>query len=115
MKLKKKVNIGSSSVHYSPVSNGYNQNDVKVRLPNFTINNLNGDVANWPSFWDHYDSAIHQKQIISGIDKFTYLKSYLFDSAYTVISALTLTSENYKKAIDLLRQRYANPQVLVHI
>ena len=34
------------------------------------------------------------------------------DSANTVISGLTLTSENYKEAIDLLRQQYSNPQVL---
>ena len=56
---------------------------------------------------------IHQKQNTSDIDKFTYLKSYLCDSANSVISGLTLTSENYKEAIDLLRQRYANPQVLI--
>ena len=30
-----------------------------------------------------------------------------------MISGLTLTSENYKEAMDLLRQRYANPQVLI--
>ena len=58
-------------------------------------------------------SMIHQKQNTSDIDKFTYLKSYLCDSANSVISGLTLTSENYKEAIDLLRQRYANPQVLI--
>ena len=81
----------------------------------FSCQNLpfNGDVANWPSFWDQYDSAIHQKQNISDIDKFTYLKSYLCDSANSVISGLTLTSENYKEAIDFLRQRYVNPQVLI--
>ena len=87
----KKVNIGSSSVHSSSISNGHNQNDVKVRLPKLTVKKFNGDVANWPSFWDQYDSAIHQKQNISNIDKFTYLKSYLCDSANSVISGLTLT------------------------
>ena len=30
-----------------------------------------------------------------------------------MISGLTLTSENYKEAVYLLRQRYANPQVLI--
>ena len=34
-------------------------------------------------------------------------------TANSVISGLSLTSENYEKAIDLLRQRYANPQVLI--
>ena len=43
-----------------------------------------------------------------------YLKSDLCDSADSVISGLALTSENYyKEAIDLLRQRYVNPQVLI--
>ena len=45
--------------------------------------------------------------------KFTYLKLYLCDSANSVISGLTLTSENYKEAINLLRQRYVNPQVKI--
>ena len=53
------------------------------------------------------------KQNISDIDKFTYLKLYLCYSANSVISVLTLTSENYKETIDLLRQWYANPQVLI--
>ena len=35
------------------------------------------------------------KQNISDIDKFTYLKLYLCYSANSVISVLTLTSENY--------------------
>ena len=35
------------------------------------------------------------------------------DSANSVISGLTLTSENYEETIDLLRQRYTNPQALI--
>ena len=104
----KKVNIGSSSVHSSSISNGHEQNDVKVRFPKLTIKKFNGVTGNWPSFWDQYDSAIHQKQNISDIDKFTYVKSYLRDSANSVISGLTLTSENYKDAIDLLRRQSTN-------
>ena len=45
----KKANIRSSLVHYSPISNGDDQNNVKVRLPKLTIN--------WPSSWGQYDSA----------------------------------------------------------
>ena len=86
---------------------------MKVRLQKLTISKFNRDFANWPSLWDQYESAIHQKQNISGIDKFRCLKLYLCDSVNPVISGLTLTSENYKEAVYLLRQRYANPQVLI--
>ena len=88
----------SLSVHSSSISNGHNQNAVKVCFPKLTIKKFYGDVANWPRFWDQYDSAIYQIQHISDIDKFTFLKSYLCDSANSVISGLTLTSENYKEA-----------------
>ena len=46
----KKVNIGSSSVHSSSISNGHEQNDVKVRFPKLTIKKFNGVAGNWPSF-----------------------------------------------------------------
>ena len=67
----KKLNIGSSSFHSSSISIGHNQNDVKTRFPKLAITKFNGDVTYWTSFWDQYDSAIHQKQNISDIDKFT--------------------------------------------
>ena len=89
----KKFGIGSSSVQSLSISNGHNQNDVKVRLPKLNIKKFHEDVLNCPSFWDQCDSAIHQKQNIIDIDKFTHLKSYLRDSANSVTSALTLTSE----------------------
>ena len=38
----KKVNIGSSSVHSSSISNRDDQSDVKVRLPKLTIKKIQG-------------------------------------------------------------------------
>ena len=68
------IDIGSLSVHSLSISNGHNQNDVQVRFLKLIIKKFNGDIVNCPSFWDQYDSAIHQKQNINDIDKFTYIK-----------------------------------------
>ena len=87
--------------------------DIKVRLPKLEINKFNGNILEWPSFWDQFSSAIHKKENISNIDKFTYLKSFLCDSANHTISGLMLTLENYCQAIELLIRRYANPQALI--
>ena len=57
--------------------------------------------------------AIHGNETIAEIDKFTYLKSFLSNSALSAICALSLNSTNYKEAIDILQQRYGNPQVLI--
>ena len=42
------------------------------------------------------------------------MKSFLCDSAKLTISGLSLSSENYKEAIDLLKQCYGNTQVLIN-
>ena len=105
--------IESSLVHSSSISNGHKQNDVKFACQNLPSKSSTGMSQIGLAFGTRYDSAIHPKQNISDIDKFTNLKSCLCDSTNSVISGLTLTSENYKEAIDLLRQRYANPQVLI--
>ena len=42
------------------------------------------------------------------------MKSVLCDSAKLTISGFSLSSANYKEAIDLLKQRYGNTKVLIN-
>ena len=78
------------------------------------IEKFDGDVINWSSFWDQFSSAIHENDSLNEINKFTYLKSFLCDSGKLTISGLSLSSENYKKAVDLLTECYGNTQVLIN-
>ena len=41
------------------------------------------------------------------------MNSFLCDSVSTIILGLSLTSENYHQAIEMLHERYANPQILI--
>ena len=56
---------------------------------------------------------IHLKESLSDIDKFTYLSGLLTGSVSDCISELSLTVQNYKEAINILKERYANPQVII--
>ena len=58
-------------------------------------------------------SAIHDNENISEVEKFTYLKSFLADSALATISGLNLNAEKYIEAIEILEKRYENVQVLI--
>ena len=69
---------------------------------------------NWTTFWDQFESSIHSKRGISDIDKFSYLRPFLAPVALETISGLTLSSQNYSEAIDLLKNRYRNPQTLIN-
>ena len=59
-------------------------------------------------FWDSFESAIDRNTGLSEIDKFNYLKSLLEKSATETISGLTLTADNYKEAIYILKKRFGN-------
>ena len=49
----------------------------KVKLPKIELKKFNGDVTNWITFWDSFDSAIHSNNELSNVDKFNYLNSVL--------------------------------------
>ena len=48
-----------------------------------------------------------------GSDKFNYLKGCLKGEAGAAISGWSLSSENYKEAVSILRDRFGNEQVLI--
>ena len=51
---------------------------------------------------------------MADIDKFTYLRSFLSNSALQSINGLSLNATNYKEAIEILHERYRNKQVLTN-
>ena len=97
------LNLNTSQAYAasSPVSvvNSSN-NNFRTNLPKLIIKQFG--ILNCQTFWDQYYSSVHVKTNISEIDKFTYLKSLLSESAFETISGLTLTSDNYVEAIKLL-------------
>ena len=60
---------------------------------------FNGDILQWQSFWDSNGSTIH-----TDVQKFTYLKSQIEGNAARVTEGFAMTSANYTRAIDLLRE-----------
>ena len=50
---------------------------------------------------------------MADIDKFTYSKSFLSDSALQSINVLSLNATNYKEAIEVLHEQYGNRQMLI--
>ena len=85
----------------------------KVKLPKLTLPEFDGTATEWPPFWDSFDSAVHSNPTLADVDKFHYLKSLVKGTAADTISGLTLTNENYKRALDLLRERFENKQIII--
>ena len=86
---------------------------LQAKLPKLTLGRFSGEPTKWQSFWASFESAVHNNKAISSVDKFNYLKGLLEGIAASAIAGLTLTSENYEAAVDILRKRFANPQLLI--
>ncbi len=53
------------------------------------------------------------KRFVSKVDKFNYLRSLLDGAAASAIEGFSLTKENYDAAVNLLKDRFANTQVII--
>ena len=76
------------------------------RLPKLTLPLFNGDILQWQTFWDSFESSIHLNMNLTDVQKFNYLKSQLEGSAASTIEGFALTNANYGTAIELLRERF---------
>ncbi len=48
-----------------------------IKLPKLSIRPFDGDITQWTTFWDSYNSAIHANTSLNDVDKFNYLRSLL--------------------------------------
>ena len=76
-----------------------------IKLPELKISKFDGDVTNWQTFREQFESAVHLNDTLDNIDKFDYLLQYLWENAKSAIKGLSLTSANYIETIYLLKQR----------
>lgn len=86
----------------------FSPHSTRVKLPKLAIRPFDGNITKWTTFWDSFESAIDSSPGLSDIDKFNYLRSLLEKSAAEAIAGLTLTADNYKEAVSILKKRFGN-------
>ena len=80
------------------------RNNSNGKLPNLSIKCSNGNPIKFQSFFDQFRAAIHENDSLKSITKFNYLRAFLRGPALASISGLSLTSENYNQAIEILEK-----------
>lgn len=86
--------------------------DTRVKLPTIKFPRFDGKIEDWKCFSDSFRSIIHDKPLLSNIEKFQYLISSISGDAAKIIESIELTSHNYRTAWELLQQRYDDPKTL---
>ena len=106
----------SSSQHQSQGNFGNgreNPKTARTKLPKITLHRFKGDVTQFRTFWDTFESQVHSKPGLTKINKFSYLVSLLEGTASRAIEGLPVTEENYDSVVDILKKRFGNPQKLI--
>ena len=64
------ADLGSSPVELLPHSS-------HVKLPKLSLKRFNSDPTKWMTFWDTFESAVHDNAAQTNTDKFSYLTPLL--------------------------------------
>lgn len=86
-----------------------------VKLPKLDMITFSGDKLKWSEFWDSFECAIHRNKKLSEIEKFNYLNSKVSGEAKSAILRLALSKENYPIAVEILKDRFGNPQEVIDL
>lgn len=84
----------------------------KKTLPRINLQTFSGSYEAWLGFHDLFKSLIDNNKDIPDIEKLYHLKGCLKDEAAEVLESLELSSENYKVAWNLLKDRYDNRKII---
>ena len=106
---------GFTNQGIQPFTNPFSsrQSTLKAKLSKLTLHKFRGSITNWISFWDAYNSAVHDNSVLSKVDKFNYLNSLLEGEAKRSIQGLTLSESNYDSAVEILYERFGKPQQII--
>ena len=82
------------------------------RLPKLTLPKFSGNILEWQTFWESYESAVHFNPSLTNIEKFNYLKSQLEGDALNTIAGFALTNGNYMEAVNVLTERFGQTHMI---
>ena len=102
------ITLKLENMRFKDSEQSFERGDKKIlntKLPKLEFPVFKGNPLEWQSFYDQFNISIHQNKTLSDIDRFNYLRRYLAGQALATISGLTLNSQNYKEALDILIDR----------
>lgn len=83
----------SNSIHLSNQS--HSSSNETMKLHTISIPTFNGDIENWASFINTFNTLFHNNHRLTNVQRLHYLKSSVSNTAADVIKSFSITSDNY--------------------
>ncbi|XP_036344939.1 uncharacterized protein LOC118754180 [Rhagoletis pomonella] len=114
VKLSIQAQLGedvNSTVNYTEPASSASGSTVS-HLPRLSLPSFSGNYAEYKKFITSFTQIIAREPRLSNIERFNYLLSCLKGAALETVKAFQVTSENYPKALDRLKERFDNPTLI---
>lgn len=83
-----------------------------VKVPSVTVPVFSGDDAEWPCFRELFESIYLNNDNFSKAEKHQTLRTLITGDAANQLRGISITSDNFELAWDILQQRYGNLEVM---
>lgn len=101
-----------SEIESSPESQRPLQSALKQNLPPMQLMEFNGDLRNWPLFYEQFKSVIHNNSRLTDSERIQFLVGKLTDKARSVCAGLPATGENYPIIWQALVDKYEDKRAM---
>ncbi|GBM98591.1 hypothetical protein AVEN_215101-1 [Araneus ventricosus] len=94
----------------------YTDTASKCKLPEIQLPTFDGNPREWLNFWTQFQK-IHEEASIDERDKYQYLiqSTVPGSTPREIVESFPATAENYKKAVEYLKERFGKESVLVQV
>lgn len=86
-----------------------------AKLPKLNLKIFSGDIKEFPTFIDMFDSLVHTNSSMSDMDKFIYLLSVLTNEPLNLVKRTKFIADNYLTAYENLCKTYTNQRDLANV
>ena len=93
--------------------NGKKTDQPKIKLPPVTMRTFDGNIMEWRSFNDSFQSTVDANNTLSNFEKFHYLRSLLKGEALLTIEGLPMTDMNYSTVFQQLKYQFERPEKII--
>ena len=83
-----------------------------VRLPKLNLPTFSGDLTDWLSFWEMFQSTVGTSKT-DNVRRFQYLKGQIGGEALGLIEGFSVTGDSYEEVVTLLKNTYGDIEQLI--
>ncbi|KAK8761562.1 hypothetical protein V5799_027169, partial [Amblyomma americanum] len=100
-------------IHENNAAQATTTSKIRLKLPRLELTSFSGRRHDWQPFWEVFEQVVDKNEELSSVDKFHYLRASVTGDAAAALAGLPPTARCYSDAVELLKKRFGNEELLI--